>query len=65
MLCPHCRTLMTPPPPGAPDRHACTTCLRVAATGEDAQDIEAREDQRREALALLDEALALQRTRRT
>ncbi|MFI1253837.1 hypothetical protein ACH4U6_08550 [Streptomyces netropsis] len=57
--CPHCRIAMRPPPLGAPDRWQCPDCPRVAATGESAQDIEDREGQRLEALALLDHAIGL------
>ncbi|MEU2854096.1 hypothetical protein ACFZB6_00440 [Streptomyces syringium] len=55
--CPHCRIAMRPPPFGAPDRWQCPDCPRVAATGESAQDIEDRERQRLEALALLERAI--------
>ncbi|MCD9141982.1 hypothetical protein [Streptomyces albireticuli] len=56
--CPHCEIPMIAPPLGAPDRWHCPRCPRVAATGESALNIEARERQRVAALAALDEAIA-------
>ncbi|MFE4867685.1 hypothetical protein [Streptomyces sp. NPDC056682] len=61
MECPHCHVEMKPPPPGWVDRHHCPQCPRVAASTDTADDIEARERQRLEAIALLDAALEEQR----
>jgi hypothetical protein len=55
--CPHCAVAMQPGPQGWFDRWRCPACLRVAATGDGADDIENRERQRREAIALLDAAI--------
>lgn len=54
--CPHCGTRMKNHPDC--DRAYCGTCPRWAATGDTAADIEAHEQQRLEAIRLLDLAMA-------
>ncbi|MFE4857327.1 hypothetical protein [Streptomyces sp. NPDC056670] len=57
MECPHCHVEMKPPPKGWVDRHHCPNCRRTAASTDTAGDIEARERQRLDAIALLDAAI--------
>lgn len=60
MNCPECSVPMKPPPAGWTDRWQCPQCPRVAATGESAAEIEARERCRLEAIAALDAVIAAQ-----
>lgn len=53
--CPHC---LTPMKPGAFGRDFCKTCPRVAVPGDSVDDIEAREQQRLDAVGLLDAVIA-------
>jgi len=57
MECPNCHVEMKPPPRGWVDRHQCPKCLRTAASTDTPEEIEARWEQRLEAIALLDVAL--------
>ncbi|MFB7647162.1 hypothetical protein ACFC0S_16920 [Streptomyces sp. NPDC056084] len=54
MECPHCHIEMKPPPKGWFDRHHCPNCRRTASSTDTPDDIEARERQKQEAIALLD-----------
>ncbi|MFD9630101.1 RNHCP domain-containing protein [Streptomyces violascens] len=54
MECPHCHVEMKPPPSGWVDRHHCPKCKRTAASTDSPEDIEARWQQRLEAIDLLD-----------
>ncbi|GGU67502.1 hypothetical protein GCM10010211_36020 [Streptomyces albospinus] len=62
MLCPHCNVAMKSPSPGWVDRWSCPECPRVAATGDSAEEIEAREAARLKAVEMLDHAIALRET---
>ncbi len=59
MNCPHCRVEMMAPPEGVAQHHQCPQCPRVAAPGETANEIETRESNRLNAIAMLDTALIL------
>lgn len=56
--CPHCLTPMKPPTAAYPNRWFCKTCPRAAATGDSAEIIERHEQERLEAIRLLDIAIA-------
>lgn len=53
MECPHCRVAMKASS-GSPDWHKCPQCSRIAWSTDTSEEIEARHQQRLEAMALLD-----------
>lgn len=54
MECPHCRVEMTVPRKGRVERHQCPRCPRFAWPTDTPEEIEARHQQRLEAIQLLD-----------